>query len=132
MGQKLKIISLLVFCFVLPAYSQDVSPATTQVEIDKVMKKVYPALVRISVVFSYFEQGREKRWRRSGSGVIISPEGEGVTNHHVVGHASRRWCTLADKEEVEAELVGSDALCDIAVIKRKPVQEMINISLEDA
>jgi serine protease Do len=35
----------------------------------------------------------------------------------VAGHATRLQCTLADKKELEAELVGRDPLTDIAVIK---------------
>ena len=53
----------------------------------------------------------------SGSGVIISPDGHAVTNHHVAANAERIMCTLADRREVEARLVGTDALADIAVIK---------------
>ena len=53
----------------------------------------------------------------SGSGAIISRDGYVVTNHHVAGNAGRIVCNLADQEELEAELVGTDALADIAVLK---------------
>jgi serine protease Do len=43
-----------------------------------------------------------------------------ITNHHVAGHAARIFCTLWNREEVEAELVGTDALTDIAILKLKP------------
>ncbi|PYJ02812.1 MAG: hypothetical protein DME25_15050, partial [Verrucomicrobia bacterium] len=55
-----------------------------------------------------------------GSGVIISQEGHLITNHHVAGHGTRFFCTLANREDLEAELVGTDPLTDIAVIKLKP------------
>ncbi len=87
---------------------------------DKVMEvaaKVKPALVRISVVEADYQDGREVKYNSSGSGVIITPEGHVVTNHHVAGHAARLFVTLANREEVEAELVGTDPLTDIAVIK---------------
>jgi serine protease Do len=42
-----------------------------------------------------------------------------VTNHHVAGHAIRLFCTLSDKREIEADLIGTDPLADIAVIKLK-------------
>jgi serine protease Do len=81
------------------------------------IQKVYPALVRIHVVSVRYFQGREFKMEGSGSGVIIHKDGYVVTNHHVVGKAKRMKCTLSNREEVEATLVGSDPLADIAVIK---------------
>lgn len=88
-------------------------------KVEKAIEKVYPALVRIHVVYADYSDGREKRWESAGSGVIISSEGYVVTNYHVAGKSKRIICTLANKEEVEATLVGADALTDIAVIKLK-------------
>lgn len=53
----------------------------------------------------------------SGSGVIMSPDGYVVTNHHVVEHSRDIKVTLADKREYKAELVGSDPSTDIALLK---------------
>jgi serine protease Do len=53
----------------------------------------------------------------SGSGVIISPDGFIVTNHHVVERATDIKVTLADKREFKAKLIGSDPSTDIALIK---------------
>jgi Do/DeqQ family serine protease len=53
----------------------------------------------------------------SGCGVIISPDGYIVTNHHVVSDGSEIHLTLDDKREYEAELVGSDPSTDIALLK---------------
>lgn len=53
----------------------------------------------------------------SGSGVIVSPDGYIVTNHHVVNEGSEIHLTLNDKREYEAELVGSDPTTDIALLK---------------
>ncbi|MFH1421141.1 MAG: PDZ domain-containing protein [Planctomycetota bacterium] len=92
----------------------------TKVQIENAVGKVYPALVRIYVVVYECMEGREQKFQGAGSGTIISPDGYVVTNHHVVGKAKYIRCTLADKEEVEAELVGTDALADIAIIKLKP------------
>ncbi|OFX16506.1 MAG: hypothetical protein A2Z18_00590 [Armatimonadetes bacterium RBG_16_58_9] len=78
---------------------------------------VRPALVRIHVVSVDYRQGRELKMESFGSGVIISPEGYVVTNHHVASDAERIVCTLADKTLVDAKLVGTDPMADIAVIK---------------
>ena len=53
----------------------------------------------------------------SGSGVIMSPDGYIVTNHHVVEHSRDIKVTLSDKREYKAELVGSDPSTDIALLK---------------
>jgi Do/DeqQ family serine protease len=57
----------------------------------------------------------------SGSGVILSPDGYLVTNHHVVDRSTDIKVTLADKREYKARLVGSDASTDIALLKIEEV-----------
>ncbi len=52
-----------------------------------------------------------------GSGFIISDEGQIVTNHHVVAGAQEVKVTLADGREFQAEVIGSDAATDIALIR---------------
>lgn len=86
-------------------------------EMAAAVQAVRPALIRILVVSAEYSQGREVKTESSGSGVIISADGYAVTNHHVAGHAERLVCTLADKREVDAKLVGTDPLADIAVVK---------------
>jgi Do/DeqQ family serine protease len=53
----------------------------------------------------------------SGSGVIMSPDGYIVTNHHVIDKSTDIKVTLADKREYKAKLVGSDPSTDIALLK---------------
>jgi serine protease Do len=81
------------------------------------IRKVFPALVRIHVVTEEGSEGRMRKSRGSGSGAIISPEGHVITNHHVAGRGTRFVCTLSNHEEVDATLVGTDALSDLAVLK---------------
>ena len=85
--------------------------------IAKAVDSVYPALVRIYVVVNHPGGGRMRKYRAAGSGAIIGKEGYVVTNHHVAGNAGRIICNLSDQQEIEAELVGTDALADIAVLK---------------
>jgi Do/DeqQ family serine protease len=54
-----------------------------------------------------------------GSGVIVDPGGTIITNYHVVAEAQEIRVILADEREFEAEVVGTDPLTDIAVMRIK-------------
>ena len=57
----------------------------------------------------------------AGSGVIVDAErGYILTNHHVVGDADTIRVSLMDGRDLEAEIVGSDAATDIALISVEP------------
>jgi serine protease Do len=86
------------------------------------LSKVAPSLVRIHVVSLDHQDGRELKREAAGSGTIITPEGHVVTNHHVAGKTKAIVCTLSSREEIPAELVGTDPLSDIAVLKLKPAK----------
>jgi serine protease Do len=58
----------------------------------------------------------------NGSGFIIDAQGRIITNHHVVQNASRVTVRLVDGREYTAEVLGSDANTDVAVIKINPRQ----------
>ena len=55
--------------------------------------------------------------RGAGSGFIFESNGYIITNHHVVDGADQIIVRMADRREFEAELVGSDPLSDIALLK---------------
>ena len=52
-----------------------------------------------------------------GSDVIISPDGYIVTNNHVVDGAVSVKVTLDDRRVLDAKVIGTDKLTDLAVIK---------------
>jgi len=52
-----------------------------------------------------------------GSGVIVSPDGYILTNHHVVEAADQIEVALADGRKAKAHVIGSDPETDVAVIK---------------
>jgi serine protease DegQ len=52
-----------------------------------------------------------------GSGVIVSPDGYILTNHHVVEAADQIEVALADGRKAKAHVVGTDPETDLAVIK---------------
>lgn len=52
-----------------------------------------------------------------GSGVIVSPDGYILTNHHVVSGAEEITVELNDHRTFKAKLIGSDPPSDLAVLK---------------
>ena len=60
---------------------------------------------------------REREVRSGGSGFIISKDGYLLTNNHVVKGADEVIVSLSDRREYKAELIGSDARSDVALLK---------------
>jgi serine protease Do len=102
-------------------------------EIVEVVQKVSPAVVfigtesevespfrgRRSPLEEFFGAPPQQRQRQQGlgSGVIVDPNGIIITNDHVIRGASAIHVVLADGRELEAEVIGSDANNDLAVLK---------------
>ena len=88
--------------------------------VQEITKEARPSVVEIktesvssdSWMQQYVTQG-------AGSGVIITSEGYIVTNNHVIEGASKITVTTSDQQEYDAELVGTDPITDIAVLKIK-------------
>ncbi len=109
-----------------------------QTSITRIISKVSPTIVGINVEeereiqdpFSQFwgndpffkqyfgERGNQKQTVKSlGSGYIISSDGYILTNDHVAGNASKISVILTTGESVNAKLVGSDKVTDVALLK---------------
>lgn len=102
--------------------------------ITKTIKNVSPAVVGINVVeireirspwYNFFRDDpyfrdyfrRQQRVQGLGSGVIISPDGYIVTNDHVAGNAVEVIVTMTDGMQYKAEVIGSDMVSDICLLK---------------
>ncbi len=83
-----------------------------------VVSKVMPSVVSVtteSVSSDFF--GRQYTESHAGSGIIIDDEGYIATNNHVVEDAQNIYAELFDGRTFPAEIVGTDRLSDLAVIK---------------
>lgn len=108
----------VVAAALLPAIARAEAPLDPlRPAMERAIARVKPALVRIQVVWTDYSQGREIKREASGSGFIIRKKGYVVTNHHVAGRATRAVCVFSNNEEIEATLVGTDPLTDIAVLQ---------------
>jgi len=105
--------------------------------ISQVLEKVTPAVVNISVTgraavpqnpllndpffrrfFEVPDQPQTRPVQSAGSGVIIdAADGYILTNHHVVKDAEEVTIVLQDRREIPAEVIGSDAATDIALLQ---------------
>ena len=89
------------------------------VSLAPLVDKAAPAVVNIRVVQERRGPfGRAFESGGAGSGVIVDADnGYILTNHHVVGEADEIQVGLIDGRTLDAEVVGSDAATDIALIK---------------
>ncbi len=111
--------------------------------ITETVKKASPAIVGINITevrqvgynpfgsafrdpffdqfFNNFRKQYSKKMevRSLGSGFLISSDGYIVTNDHVAGNASKVVVTLTNGEKYNAEIIGSDPVSDVALLKIK-------------
>ena len=67
--------------------------------------------------FRQYFGNRKYEVKGLGSGVIISPDGYIITNDHVAGNATEITITLVGGKRLKAELIGTDPLSDVALLK---------------
>jgi S1-C subfamily serine protease len=74
------------------------------------VERVGPAVAHIAA------SGRDGRPRGIGSGIVFTPDGYLLTNHHVVAGAAGLAASMPDGRRFEAKLVGGDPATDLAVL----------------
>lgn len=98
------------------------SPAIVGINVTEVKQVVYRNRFFNDPLFEHFFGGGRQRVREYevkglGSGFIISPDGYILTNHHVAGSASEVVVTMTDGTQYNAEIIGSDMVSDVALLK---------------
>ncbi len=75
-----------------------------------VAERLAPSVAALKVL-------RRGRARGAGSGVVITADGFALTSAHVVAGGDHVRATFADGREIEVDIVGSDPLSDLAVLR---------------
>jgi len=67
-----------------------------------------------------------------GSGFIIDPQGDIVTNNHVIDGASKVKVKLQDGQEFDATIIGTDPKTDLALLKIKADKPLPFVTFGDS
>jgi S1-C subfamily serine protease len=103
---------------VAPLPDEGAASNVLEAQVIAVYEAVGPSVVNITsrrVAYDRFMQPFPQEG--SGSGFVIDRQGHIVTNYHVIEGADELLVNLANGQEYEAELVGSDPVNDLAVIR---------------
>ena len=95
--------------------------------VESVAQKVLPSVVKINVTGSS-ESG-------SGSGIVLTKDGQILTNNHVVSLAGKSGSITVvfnDGTTAKATVLGTDALTDTAVIKAQGVSNLTPATIGDS
>ncbi|MEW2184914.1 trypsin-like peptidase domain-containing protein [Streptomyces cellulosae] len=102
----------------------DVVPASMKGTVAGVAKSVSPSIVEIKAASS--------SGSATGSGVIVTGDGEVVTNNHVVSGASQIQVWTHDGKTYSARVVGTDSSKDLALIKLEDASGLKAATLGDS
>ncbi len=100
------------------------SGTTLEAQQEAAIAKVEPAVVELEVTTT---QGRQ-----IGSGVIIDTKGDIVTNNHVVSGEQSIEVVLYNGSTEQAQLVGTNAADDLAVVRIQPFAHMTVVQFGDS
>ncbi|MFE0255476.1 S1C family serine protease [Streptomyces sp. NPDC059010] len=104
--------------------STNVVPSSQKGTVSGVAKAVSPSIVEINA--------QSNAGSSTGSGVIITGDGEIITNNHVVSGASQVKVKTSDGKTYTAEVVGTDSSKDLALIKLQNASGLTPATLGDS
>ncbi len=115
-GAFLRLLLLLALAQPVPA-GESIAAFDFRDVIARAKREVFPAVVFLMPITERFDSGKREKAQVAGSGVIISPEGEIITNWHVVDKAVEIRCLLSDGTAARARVVGLDKDTDLALLR---------------
>ena len=86
-----------------------VSSAEGALSLQRIYEKMSPSVVSIIATL--------KNGTATGTGIIMSESGYIITNHHVIEGAGQLSVLTHDDQQYPAELIGSDTISDLAVLR---------------
>src|SRR2546430_13581410 len=101
--------------------SSDTLPVE-ETPLDAYSRVVVEVAERLAPSVANLRVSRRFRGRRvdgGGSGVVITPDGFMLTSAHVVERAEDGVASFVDGRELEIEVVGTDPLSDLAVLRTR-------------
>ncbi|MFF9487173.1 S1C family serine protease [Streptomyces sp. NPDC014676] len=104
--------------------STNVVPSSQRGTVSGVAEAVTPSIVEINA--------SSNAGSSTGSGVIITSDGEIITNNHVVSGASSIEVRTSDGKTYTAEIAGTDSGKDLALIKLKDASGLRAATLGDS
>ncbi|GAA2260472.1 trypsin-like peptidase domain-containing protein [Streptomyces atrovirens] len=104
--------------------STNVVPSSQKGTVSGVAEAVAPSIVEINAA--------SNAGSSTGSGVIITSDGEIITNNHVVSGASSIEVRTSDGKTYTAEIVGTDSSKDLALIKLQDASGLRAATLGDS
>jgi serine protease Do len=111
---------------IVPAQQNPVLP-----DFISVLAKVKPSVVAINTELTGYDIfNRPYQQEAAGSGWILDDSGLVVTNNHVIEGANSISVVLWDGRSVSAEVVGTDSLSDIGVLKID-VPDLVKMDIGD-
>jgi serine protease Do len=112
------------------------SPAVVGINVTEVRKVIYRNPYSGSLFERFFGQRRnrvrEYEVKGLGTGFLISPDGYIVTNNHVAGNAEEIIVTMSGGKKYDAEIIGTDAATDIALLKINSDEEFPYLRFSDS
>ena len=93
------------------------APAVVNIYVDRVVAERVPYNFLQDPFGEFWPRYRRRVEQSLGSGVIVDPSGQIVTNHHVVADADQIQVQLADGRVAEAKVVGRDPDTDLALLR---------------
>ncbi len=112
-----------------------VAPAVVNIRVSQTVRSQSPygdEMFRRFFGLPDFQGGRSREVASAGSGVIVdAANGYILTNHHVVAGADKIQISLFNDDSLDAEIIGSDAATDIAVLKVDP-RNLVELPIGDS
>jgi S1-C subfamily serine protease len=115
--------------------ARQVAPAVVRIDIERsVARQPFdPAMLDPLLRDLFGDPAGSRRERGQGSGVVIDADrGLVLTNAHVVDQVDSVEVTLADGRQLDGEVVGADAVTDLAVVRLRGLRDLQAAPLGDS